>query len=78
MSVIDLHLTRAAIFTPSTWNAESQTIEAVASTFADVPRRDSKGLYLERLDPAGLDPIGAAAFPPAPPCSAIVRMLLAA
>ena len=55
MSVIDLHLTRAAIFTPSTWNAESQTIEAVASTFADVPRRDSKGLYLERLDPAGLD-----------------------
>lgn len=55
MSVIDHNLTRAAIFTPSTWNAESQTIEAVISTFADVVRRDAKGAYLERLDPAGLD-----------------------
>lgn len=55
MNAIDLHLTRAAIFAPSTWNAESQTIEAVISTFADVVRRDGKGLYLERLDPAGLD-----------------------
>jgi HK97 family phage prohead protease len=55
MNAIDQNLTRAAIFAPSTWNAESQTIEAVISTFADVVRRDGKGLYLERLDPAGLD-----------------------
>ncbi len=53
MSAIDL--TRAATFTPSTWNAEAGTIEAVISTFADVVRRDAKGAFLERLDPAGLD-----------------------
>jgi phage head maturation protease len=55
MTAIDHNLTRAAIFTPSTWNAEAQTIEAVISTFADVVRRDAKGAYLEKLDPAGLD-----------------------
>ncbi len=55
MAQIDINLTRAAVFQPSTWNAEAQTIEAVISTFADVVRRDSKGAYLERLDPAGLD-----------------------
>jgi phage head maturation protease len=55
MTAIDHNLTRAAILTPSTWNAEAQTIEAVISTFADVVRRDAKGAYLEKLDPAGLD-----------------------
>ena len=53
MSIHDL--TRAAIFSPSTFNAESQTIEAIISTFADAVRRDGKGAYLERLDPSGLD-----------------------
>lgn len=55
MAAIDHNLTRAATFAPSTWNAEAGTIEAVISTFADVVRRDAKGAYLERLDPAGLD-----------------------
>ncbi|MDP3263470.1 MAG: Mu-like prophage major head subunit gpT family protein [Tabrizicola sp.] len=55
MAQLDINLTRAAVFQPSTWNAEAQTIEAVISTFADVVRRDSKGAYLERLDPAGLN-----------------------
>ena len=55
MTAIDTNLTRAAVFAPSTWNAESQTIEAVISIFADVVRRDGRGAYLERLDPAGLD-----------------------
>ena len=55
MTAIDTNLTRAAIFSPSTWNAESQTIDEVVSTFADVVRRDGKGAYLERLDPVGLD-----------------------
>src|SRR5690606_30581671 len=41
--------------TPSTWNEETQTVEAIASTFADVPRRDGRGPFVERLDPAGLD-----------------------
>ena len=47
--------TRAASLTPSTWNEEAQTVEAIASTFADVPRRDGRGPFIERLDPAGLD-----------------------
>ncbi|MFN3312580.1 MAG: prohead protease/major capsid protein fusion protein [Hyphomonas sp.] len=47
--------TRAALFYPATFNEEGQTVEAVASTFADVLRRDSKGAYLERLDQAGLN-----------------------
>ncbi|WP_434620325.1 prohead protease/major capsid protein fusion protein [Tabrizicola sp. M-4] len=56
MTASPLDLTRAAAtFTPSTYDAEAGTIEAVASTFADVVRRDPKGAYLERLDPAGLD-----------------------
>lgn len=55
MVAVDHNLTRAATFAPSTWNAEAGIIEAVISTFADVVRRDAKGAYLERLDPAGLD-----------------------
>lgn len=45
---------RAAL-APETFDETAQTIEAIASTFADVQRRDGRGLYLERLDPVGLD-----------------------
>lgn len=45
---------RAAV-APQTFNDEEQTVDAIASTFADVVRRDRAGAYLERLDPAGLD-----------------------
>lgn len=46
---------RAAVFQPTTFDEDAQTVEAVASTFADVVRRDTRGAYIERLDPAGLD-----------------------
>lgn len=48
-------LHRAADFQPESFNAEGLTVDAVISTFADVTRRDARGGYLERLDPAGLD-----------------------
>ncbi|MFN4153649.1 MAG: prohead protease/major capsid protein fusion protein [Paracoccaceae bacterium] len=48
-------VTRAASFQPTTFDENAQTIEAVASTFADVMRSDKRGAYVERLDPAGLD-----------------------
>ena len=48
-------VTRSATFAPSTFNAEALTVEAVASTFADVRRRDARGPFIERLDPATLD-----------------------
>lgn len=46
---------RAAEFRPGTYDPDAGTVEAVASTFAPVKRRDTRGPYLERLDPAGLD-----------------------
>ena len=49
----DLH--RAAVFTPTSFDAEALTIEAVISTFSDVVRRDQRGAYLERLSTDGLD-----------------------
>ena len=48
-------LTRRATFSSDTFNADAMTVEAVISTFAPVTRRDSRGPYTERLDPAGLD-----------------------
>lgn len=48
-------ITRAAVLQPTTFDEQAQTIEAVASTFAPVVRRDGRGAYIERLDPAGLD-----------------------
>lgn len=45
---------RAAL-SPETFNADAGTVEAVASAFAPVGRRDARGPYLERLDPEGLD-----------------------
>jgi HK97 family phage prohead protease len=47
--------TRAAVFSPDTFNADAGTVDATISTFANVVRRDARGAYLEKLDPAGLD-----------------------
>lgn len=55
MTANQIDLTRAAGFAPSSFNAEERTVDAVISTFADVIRRDGRGVFLERLDPAGLD-----------------------
>jgi HK97 family phage prohead protease len=52
---LDDLMTRRASFTPNTFNADAMTVEAVISTFAPVTRRDARGSYTERLDPAGLD-----------------------
>ena len=49
----DLH--RAAVFTPSSFDSDAMTVEAVISTFSDVVRRDQRGAYLERLSTDGLD-----------------------
>ncbi|MCC6517806.1 MAG: prohead protease/major capsid protein fusion protein [Tabrizicola sp.] len=48
-------LHRSADFQPESFNADDLTVDAVISTFADVTRRDARGAYVERLDPAGLD-----------------------
>jgi hypothetical protein len=40
---------------PSTWNAESRTIEAIVATSSPVRRRDTVGEYDEVLDPRGAD-----------------------
>ena len=56
-------LTRRAAFTPDTFNADAMTVEAVISTFAPVTRRDARGAYTERLDPAGLDLSGLVGSP---------------
>ena len=56
-------LTRRAAFSPDTFNAEAMTVEAVISTFAPVTRKDTRGTYAERLDPAGLDLSGLVGSP---------------
>lgn len=50
-------LTRAANFDPATYNADSNTVDVVFSTGADVTRRDAQGPFIERLDmtPANWD-----------------------
>jgi len=48
-------MTRRATLTAASFDAEAMTVEAVISTFSDVNRRDNRGVYVERLDPAGLD-----------------------
>jgi HK97 family phage prohead protease len=52
---MNIRKTRAAVFSPASYDAEGFTIEAVASTFADVARQDKRGAYIERLDARGLD-----------------------
>lgn len=60
---LDDLFTRRASFTPDTFNADAMTVEAVISTFAPVARRDTRGSYTERLDPAGLDLSGLVGSP---------------
>lgn len=60
---LDDQFTRRASFTPDTFNADAMTVEAVISTFAPVARRDTRGSYTERLDPAGLDLSGLVGSP---------------
>jgi hypothetical protein len=48
-------LIRRATFGPSSLDAEAGTVDATISTFADRTMRDGKGIFVERLDPAGLD-----------------------
>lgn len=48
-------LTRRAVISPDTFDESAMTVDAVISTFSDVTRRDQRGTYVERLDPAGLD-----------------------
>lgn len=54
---------RSAAFTPTTWNAETRTVDAVISTGADVERRDARGAYIERLDITGVDPASLVGIP---------------
>ena len=60
---LDDLMTRRAVFGPDTFNADAMTVEATISTFAPVTRRDSRGSYTERLDPAGLDLSGLVGSP---------------
>jgi Mu-like prophage major head subunit gpT len=46
---------REAISRPTTFNAETRTIEAVIATATPVLRHDQHGEFFEVLDPAGLD-----------------------
>lgn len=48
-------MTRRATFAPDTFNSDAMTVDATISTFAPVNRRDARGPFTERLDPAGLD-----------------------
>lgn len=56
-------LNRAAAFAPATWSDEHQTVEAVVATAHPVRRRDSRGEYLEILDPLGLVLTGTEGLP---------------
>lgn len=51
MPMLDDLLTRRAMFTPATYDANAGTVEAVASTFAPVRRAG----FVERLDPAAIN-----------------------
>lgn len=50
---------REAIPRPRTFDDEALTIEAVIASATPVRRRDQRGEFLEILDPAGLDLVGA-------------------
>ena len=60
---LDDLVTRRATFSPDRFNADAMTVEATVSIFAPVTRRDSRGPYTERLDPAGLDLSGLVGSP---------------
>lgn len=48
-------MVRRAVISPGSFDEAALTVEATISTFSDVNRRDQRGAYIERLDPAGLD-----------------------
>lgn len=48
--------TRSATARPTTWNAETRTVEAIISTGAGVMRRDGRGPFVETLDLSTIDP----------------------
>ncbi|MFD1703360.1 HK97 family phage prohead protease [Methylopila henanensis] len=48
-------IVRRGSFGPSTFDGDAMTAEAVITAYADVARRDARGGFIERLDPAGLD-----------------------
>lgn len=56
------HRARGSV-TPSSYNAEARTVEALISTGAPVSRRDARGPFLEHLDLSGLDPATLAGLP---------------
>lgn len=47
-------ITRAASFTPSTFNREARTVEAIIATNTPVRRRDMRGEYDEVIDTSGM------------------------
>lgn len=47
--------TRRATFVPASWDETAQTVEALVSSGAAVQRRDSRGVYVERLDLSAVD-----------------------
>lgn len=49
-------LTRSAPYAPSSYDPEARTIVATIASRADVTRVDSRGLFIERLDTAAIDP----------------------
>lgn len=52
---LDDLMTRRAVFSPNTFDADAMTVEATITTFAPVIRQDARGDFEERLKPAGLD-----------------------
>ncbi|WP_238366275.1 prohead protease/major capsid protein fusion protein [Mesobacterium pallidum] len=60
---LDDLLFRRGDLTPASFDSDAMTVEAVISTFADVTRRDARGSFTERLDPAGLDLSGLVGAP---------------
>ena len=51
----DVLTRREGAIGPASFDESAMTVEAVISTYADVTRRDERGLYVERLAPTGLD-----------------------
>lgn len=55
--------TRSAPISPTSWNREARTFEAVITTGADVVRRDSSGPWIERLDTSAINPASLTGLP---------------
>lgn len=59
----DIQTRARGAVTPSSYNAETRTVEALISTGAPVSRRDARGPFLEQLDLSGVDPAALAGLP---------------